>query len=71
MGDLLGSLIRGNQKRTILCRLGWVITNGIRAIAQPEIGRSMHKPVRDASGHLLGRQEWGDPMRVASGEARS
>jgi hypothetical protein len=23
-----------------------------------------HKPMRVASGHLLGRQEWDDPMRV-------
>jgi hypothetical protein len=37
MGDLLGSLVRGSQKQTILRRLGWVVKNGIRAIAQPEI----------------------------------
>jgi hypothetical protein len=27
---------------------------------------SMHKPMRVASGHSLGRQECGDPMRVDS-----
>jgi len=27
--------------------------------------------MRVASGHLLGRQEWGDPMRVASEDAGS
>jgi hypothetical protein len=26
----------------------------------------MHKPMRVASGHSLGHQEWADPMRVAS-----
>jgi hypothetical protein len=31
----------------------------------------MHKPMRVASGHLLGRQEWVDSMRVASEDARS
>jgi hypothetical protein len=25
MGDLLGSLVRGSQKRTILCHWGWVV----------------------------------------------
>jgi hypothetical protein len=32
---------------------------------------SEHKPMRIASGHSLGRQEWGDPMRVTSGDSRS
>jgi hypothetical protein len=41
MGDLLGSLVQGSQKRTILCVI-WgemlqMVTNGIRAIAQPEM----------------------------------
>jgi hypothetical protein len=27
--------------------------------------------MRIANGHLLGRQEWGDPMRIASGDAGS
>jgi hypothetical protein len=27
----------GSQKRTVLCHWGWVVTNGIRAIAQPEM----------------------------------
>jgi len=31
MGDLLGSLIWGSQKRTILYHWDWVVTNGIRA----------------------------------------
>jgi hypothetical protein len=37
MGDLLGSLVRGIKKQIILCRWGWVVTNGIRAIVQPEM----------------------------------
>jgi hypothetical protein len=24
-------------------------------------GRSVHKPMKDANGHSLGRKEWGDP----------
>jgi hypothetical protein len=31
----------------------------------------MHKPMRVASGHSLGHQEWGDPMKVASEDAGS
>jgi hypothetical protein len=31
------------------------------------MGVSMHKPMRVAIGHLLGCQEWDDPMRVANG----
>jgi len=42
----------------------------IRAIAQPEM-ESVYKSMRVASGHLLGRQEWDDPMKVASGNAES
>jgi hypothetical protein len=34
-------------------------------------GGSVHKPIRVADGHLLGCQEWGDPMRVASEDAGS
>jgi hypothetical protein len=34
-------------------------------------GGSVHKPMRVAGGHSLGRQEWGDPMRVASEDAGS
>jgi hypothetical protein len=71
MGDLLGSLVWRSQKRTILCRLRWDVTNGIRTIAQPEMGGSVHKPMRVASGHLLGCQECGDPMRVSSGDAKT
>jgi hypothetical protein len=50
MGDPLGSLVRGSQKPTILCHWGWVVTNCIRAIAQPEMGESVHKPMRVARG---------------------
>jgi hypothetical protein len=31
----------------------------------------MHKPMKVACGNLLGCQEWGDPIRVASGNAES
>jgi hypothetical protein len=31
----------------------------------------VYKPIRVISEHLLGRQEWGDPMRVASEDAGS
>jgi len=31
----------------------------------------MHKLIRVASKHLLGHQEWGDPMRIVSGDAGS
>jgi hypothetical protein len=31
----------------------------------------VHKPIRVVGGHSLGRQEWGDPMRVASEDAGS
>jgi hypothetical protein len=34
-------------------------------------GGSVHKPKRVAGGHLLGCQEWVDPMRVASKDAGS
>lgn len=37
MGDLLGSLVQESKKRTILCHWGWVVTNGIKAIAEPEM----------------------------------
>jgi hypothetical protein len=30
---------------------------------------SVHKPIRVASGHSLGRQELGDPIRAANGDA--
>jgi len=45
MGYLLRSLVRGSQKRTILCHCGWVVTNGIRVIIQPEMreGAQAHK----------------------------
>jgi len=70
MDDLLGSMIRGSQKRTILCHRGWVVTNGIRVIAQSEMGE--HAQAHEVtSGHTLERQEWSDPMRVANGDAGS
>jgi hypothetical protein len=50
MGDFLGSLVRGSQKRIILCHWGGVVTNGIRAIAQPEIRGACTSPMRDTSG---------------------
>jgi hypothetical protein len=31
----------------------------------------VHKPMRVISGHSLGREEWGDPMRVASRDVES
>jgi hypothetical protein len=31
----------------------------------------VHNPMRIASGHSLGRQEWGDPIKVASRDAGS
>jgi len=34
-------------------------------------GESVHKLMRVASGHSLGRQEWSDPMRVANGDSGS
>jgi hypothetical protein len=36
MGDFLGSLVWG-AKSGQYCVIGWVVTNGIRAIAQPEM----------------------------------
>jgi hypothetical protein len=50
MGDLLGSLVRASQKRTILCHWRWVVTNGIRAIARPEMVGARTSLMRDASG---------------------
>jgi hypothetical protein len=40
----------GSQKRTILCHWGWVVTNGIRVIAQPEMVGACISLMRDASG---------------------
>jgi hypothetical protein len=31
------AMFRGAKKQTILCRIVWVVTNGIRVIAQPEM----------------------------------
>jgi hypothetical protein len=38
MSDFLESLVQGSQKRIILCRWKYVVTNSIRVIAQLEIG---------------------------------
>jgi hypothetical protein len=50
MGDLLGSLVQGNQKRTILC----VIWGGmLQMVSEPLPSLrwgSMHKPMKAASG---------------------
>jgi len=67
MCDLLKNLVWESKKRTILCCWGWVVTNGIRAIAQPEMG-SVYKLMRVASRHSLGCQEWGDPIRIVIGD---
>jgi hypothetical protein len=37
MGDLLGSLVLGEPKADNIVSLEWVVTNCIRAIAQPEM----------------------------------
>jgi len=58
-------------KANTIVSLGWVVTNSIRVIVQPEMGaKSVYKPMRVASGHSF-RQEWGDPMKVISGDAGS
>jgi hypothetical protein len=56
MCDLLKNLVWESQKRTILCRWGWVVTNDIRAIAQLEM-ESVYKLMRVASRHSLGCQQ--------------
>jgi hypothetical protein len=38
MGDLLGSLIQGAKNGPYCVSLGWGVTNGIRVIAQLEMG---------------------------------
>jgi hypothetical protein len=40
----------GSQKRIVLCHWGWIDTNGIRVIAQPEMVGACTSPMRDASG---------------------
>jgi hypothetical protein len=50
MGGLLGSMVWGAKKRIILCHWGWVVTNGIRAISQPEMVGAYTSPMRDLSG---------------------
>jgi hypothetical protein len=46
--------------KTILCVIG---------VASD--GESMYKPIKVVSGHLLGRQEWANSMKVASGDVGS
>jgi len=69
MCDLLKNLVWESQKRTILCRWGWVVTNDIRAIAQLEMG-SVYKLMRVASRHSFGCQQWGDPIRIVIGDVK-
>jgi hypothetical protein len=48
--------------------LGWGVTNGIRAIAQPEMGgacTSLRRLLADA--HWDGCQQWANPMRALAG----
>jgi hypothetical protein len=49
---------------------GGIIRNSIRDIIKSEMGGACTGPWV-ASGHSLGCQEWGDPMRVASKDAGS
>jgi hypothetical protein len=44
MGDLLESLVRGSQTRTILFHWKLVVTNGIKAFAQLEMGGACINP---------------------------
>jgi hypothetical protein len=37
IGDLLGSLVRGSQKRTILCHWGWVVTAGVPCVPATDV----------------------------------
>jgi hypothetical protein len=64
MGDLLGSLIWGAKKRTVLCHWGWIVTNGIRAIAQPDYQNSAVKraAARAIPGWVTSWEVWyGEP----------
>jgi hypothetical protein len=58
MGDIIGSLVWGSQKRTILCRWGWVVTNGIRAIAQLKMGGACTSPWGSPAGTLGPKRRW-------------
>jgi hypothetical protein len=71
MGGLLGNLVRGSQKRTNIVLLGVGRYKWYQSHFPAWDGGTVHKPIRVASGHLLRLQEWGDPMRVASGDAGS
>jgi hypothetical protein len=44
MCNVIQSLVQWSEKRKILYRLGWVVTNCIRAIVQPEVGRACTSP---------------------------
>jgi len=65
MGDILESLDQESQKSDNIMSLGWVVTNDIRAITQPNIVERA-QAMRVTSMHSLGCQECGDPIRVAS-----
>jgi hypothetical protein len=70
MGDLLRSLVRESKKWTILCHWGESLQMVSELLPSVRWG-DVHKLLRVASGHLLGCQEWGDPMKVDSWEAGS
>jgi hypothetical protein len=57
MGDLLGSLVWGAKSGQYCVIGGWVFTNGIRAIAQPEMVGACTSPMRDASGDAGSKEE--------------
>jgi hypothetical protein len=67
MDDLLGSLVRGRQKRTILCHWGWVVTNGIRAISQPEMGGPCTSPWGSLAGTCSDAKNGVIPWRSSAG----
>jgi hypothetical protein len=58
----------GSQKRTVLCHWGWVVTNGIRAIAQPEMVGACTSPRGLPGGTRWDAKNgvipWGSPART-------
>jgi len=58
MGDLLENLVRGSQKRTILCHWEWVFTNGIRVISHPEMGGPCTSPWGSPAGMPGPKRGW-------------
>jgi hypothetical protein len=54
MGDILESLDQESQKSDNIMSLGWVVTNDIRAITQPNIVERA-QAMRVTSMHSLGR----------------